>query len=69
MIEPLSDSGSNWRFASLSILRVAKAKRLERDLNSTPPGVALVLELLDEIADLRSRLKAFDGGAEANVKK
>jgi chaperone modulatory protein CbpM len=65
VVEPLEgDTRSEWTFTSLSIVRVAKARRLERDLNLNPPGVALVLELLDQIEELRGRLKALDDGAE-----
>jgi chaperone modulatory protein CbpM len=60
VIEPLSPTERDWQFASVSIVRVAKAKRLERDLSLNPPGVALVLDLLQEIDELRSRLKTFD---------
>ena len=67
VIEPIGETGSYWQFASLSIVRVAKAKRLERDLSLNTPGVALVLELLDEIEELRSRLSAFEGPAEPNT--
>ena len=68
VIEPVGDRGSEWQFATLSIVRVAKAKRLERDLSLNPPGLALVLDLLDEIANLRSRLKAFESGNEPTAK-
>ena len=60
VIEPISPTGSDWQFASVSIVRVAKAKRLERDLSLNPPGVALALDLLQEIEELRSRLKTFE---------
>lgn len=63
VIEPIVEVGSDWQFASLSIVRVAKAKRLERDLSLNAPGIALVLDLLDEIDKLRSRLKAFEAPA------
>lgn len=59
VIEPVGSTRSTWQFAGVSIVRVAKAKRLERDLSLNPPGVALVLDLLDEIEELRSRLKTF----------
>ena len=55
-IEPIGESRSNWIFAEVNVVRVAKAKRLERDLGLNTPGVALALELLDEIEELRSRL-------------
>ena len=57
-IEPFGQTRSEWQFASLSVVRVAKAKRLERDLELNSAGVALVLDLLDEIDNLRSRLSA-----------
>jgi chaperone modulatory protein CbpM len=60
VIEPVERGGASWRFSSLAIVRVAKAKRLERDLSLNTPGVALALELLDEIEDLRTRLKALE---------
>jgi chaperone modulatory protein CbpM len=56
VIEPVGQVSADWRFTSLSIVRIAKAKRLERDLNLNPPGLAVVLDLLDEIDDLRAQL-------------
>jgi len=49
------------RYAAASVMRVAKAKRLERDLSLNTPGVALVLDLLDEIERLRSKLRTLPG--------
>ena len=57
VIEPIGQASTDWRFTSLSIVRIAKAKRLERDLNLDLPGVAVVLDLLDEIDDLRAQLR------------
>jgi chaperone modulatory protein CbpM len=56
VIEPIREVGADWRFASIAIVRVAKAKRLERDLSLNPPGLAVVLDLLDEIDELRAQL-------------
>jgi chaperone modulatory protein CbpM len=56
VVEPIGEVGADWRFTSLAIVRIAKAKRLERDLNLNPPGLAVVLDLLDEIDDLRAQL-------------
>lgn len=58
VVEPTGQTRSDWRFASISVVRLAKAKRLERDLDLNSPGVALVLDLLDEIERLRSRLRS-----------
>ena len=55
VIEPVEATTPDWRFTSVTITRVAKAKRLQRDLELTPPAVALVLDLLDEIQELRQR--------------
>lgn len=59
-IEATGQSQSDWQFTQLTLVRVAKAKRLERDLALNTPGVALALELLDEIDDLRGRLKSLE---------
>jgi chaperone modulatory protein CbpM len=57
IIEPVGQARSDWQFAMVSVVRAAKAKRLERDLALNLPGLALALDLLDEIDDLRSKLK------------
>jgi chaperone modulatory protein CbpM len=50
-----ADTGASgeWRFAPSSLRRARTAIRLQRDLGINISGVALVIELLDEIADLR----------------
>lgn len=58
-IEP-QDHDTQWQFSGHAVVRVAKAKRLERDLSLNPPGIALVLDLLDQIDELRSRLRVLD---------
>ncbi|MGE0765268.1 MAG: chaperone modulator CbpM [Hyphomicrobiaceae bacterium] len=57
VIEPIGRSRSDWKFTSLTIVRVAKARRLERDLDLNPASLAIVLDLLDQIEDLRVQLK------------
>ncbi len=49
---PLRQQGPS-QYAATSIVRVRKAKRLERDFELNAAGAALVLELLDEIERLR----------------
>ena len=60
-IDPAGGEPPDWRFEALTIVRVAKAKRLERDLSLNPPGIALVLDLLEQIDELRSQLRATRG--------
>jgi chaperone modulatory protein CbpM len=63
-IDPINRTTSGWSFSQLTLIRVAKAKRLERDLSLNMPGIALTLELLDEIQNLRAQLKAANMAAE-----
>lgn len=48
-----------WRFSSRMLLRSRKAHRLKRDLDLNLPGLALCLELLDEIESLHVELRAL----------
>ena len=60
-LDPVGISRTEWRFASVSIARVSKAKRLERDLGLNTAGVALALDLLAQIDELRARLRTYEG--------
>lgn len=42
-------------FDGLAVVRVQRAVRLQRDLGVNLPGIALALQLLDELDDLRRR--------------
>ena len=54
-IEPSGVERSHWCFNGISIKRVRRAKRLQRDLGINLAGVALAIELIDEIESLRAR--------------
>jgi len=56
VLEPVGESPQDWRFGGESLRRARLARRLSCDLEINPPGVALALDLLDEIAALRARL-------------
>lgn len=47
---------ADWSFGLQSLPRARRAVRLALDLELDPPGVALALQLLDEIARLRAAL-------------
>jgi len=51
---------SDWCFSSASITRVRRALRLRRDLQIDYAGLALVLDLLEEVHELRTRLHVLD---------
>lgn len=55
-IEPSGVEKSHWCFNGVSIRRVQKAKRLQHDLGINLAGVALAVELIDEIEQLRALL-------------
>ncbi len=57
-IEPSGVEKSHWCFSGVSIKRVQKAKRLQRDLGINLAGVALVIDLIDETDHLRARLES-----------
>ena len=57
VLEPVGESPQEWRFGGDSLRRARLALRLSRDLEINPPGVALALDLLDEIATLQARLQ------------
>lgn len=46
----------DWRFRSTQLRRAGRAVRLQRDLEINAAGAALVLDLLEEIEELRARL-------------
>ena len=53
IIEPQGDMIENWRFSGSSLRRVRSALRLQRDLGVNLAGIALALDLLEEIENLR----------------
>lgn len=61
IVEPRGRDPSRWRFHSVSIRRVRRAQRLKRDLGVNTPGVALALELLEELEQLRGRIAYLEG--------
>lgn len=53
VIEPHGEPRERWRFTGRSVRRTQVAIRLHEDLDINLPGVALALELLEEIERLR----------------
>lgn len=49
-------SPGQWRFAGEDLVRLHRALRLQRDLEVNLPGLALSLDLLEELQTLRRRL-------------
>ena len=57
VLEPIGEAPRDWCFTGPSLHRARLALWLARDLEINPPGVALALDLIDEIAALNTRLE------------
>jgi chaperone modulatory protein CbpM len=56
VLSPTGSSPEDWRFSGNSLQRAKTAAHLAHDLELNTPGVALALDLLEEITRLRSQL-------------
>lgn len=56
-LAPQGQDASTWRFDGHALRRATAARRLTRDLHLDTVGLALVLDLLDEIEQLQTRLR------------
>lgn len=65
LVEPIGREPTEWRFSGHSVKRVIVAERLSRDLRLNAAGAALVLDLLEEMTQLRQRLSRFEGNDES----
>jgi len=62
ILEPVGGELDEWSFPGSSLGRARVAMHLQRDLDINVAGVALVLDLLDELESLRARLRRFEEG-------
>ena len=60
VLEPIGHPQSQWQFSAISLKKVNTAMRLQQDLDINLAGVALALNLIDEIETLRARLRRLD---------
>ena len=60
VLEPIGSDYREWRFSAASLQRAHIAMRLQRDLSINLAGIAVALDLLDEVETLRARLSRFD---------
>ena len=56
LLEPQGRGPGDWRFRCYEVRRVQVALRLQQDLRVNLPGAALILDLLEELEELRRRL-------------
>lgn len=61
VLDPTGESRQVWRFSGACLVRARVARRLQRDLDINVEGVALAIELMEEIRSLRERLGRAEG--------
>lgn len=57
VLTPIGTTPENWRFNAVAVKRIQVTLRLQNDLRVNLPGAALALDLLEELEELRSRLR------------
>lgn len=61
LLEPeTGEKPEAWRFRAEAVRRVQVALRLRRDLEVNAAGAALAVDLLDEIEELRTRVRVLE---------
>jgi chaperone modulatory protein CbpM len=55
LVQPLAEA-PGWRFGGEELARVRRIRRLQRDFEANLQSVAVMLDMLDEIARLRAAL-------------
>jgi len=63
VIEPIEGRWpAEWRFHPYAVVRVQRALRLRHDLAVDLEGTPLILDLIEEVRELRQRVRALEGG-------
>jgi chaperone modulatory protein CbpM len=60
LLQPRGSYPAQWRFSGIEVRRARRALRLRRDLELNLAGTALALDLLDEIEELRERVRVLE---------
>jgi chaperone modulatory protein CbpM len=60
ILDPGGADIRHWRFSAPALRRARTTRHLQQDLGINLAGAALVLDLLDEIDDLRQRLARLE---------
>lgn len=60
VLDPIGHEQAHWRFSGTSLPKARTATRLQTDLKINLAGVALALDLMEEIDTMRERLRRLD---------
>jgi chaperone modulatory protein CbpM len=61
VLEPAGLTPASWRFSGVALQRARVAAHLMQDLDVNAPGVALALDLLDDVRALRHQVRFGPG--------
>lgn len=64
VVEARGPTPTRWHFDEEALGRLLRARRLERDLGLNPAGIALALELTEEVRRLRRHLRILQAETE-----
>ena len=59
-ILPIKADPKHYQFIAADVDRAQRAYRLQRDFDASLPAVAVMLDLIDEVQQLRKQLKHFN---------
>lgn len=62
LLEPQGSAPVEWRFPGTAVPRVRTCLRLQRDLGVNLAGASIIIDLLAELRDLRTRLERLEQG-------
>lgn len=60
MLHPRGSRPEQWHFTGIEVRRTRRAVRLQRDLDLNLAGAALALDLIDEVEQLRRRVRMLE---------
>ena len=60
VLEPTGQEQAHWQFSGTSLLRARTAMRLQHDLRINLAGIALALDLMEDIETMRERLRRLE---------
>jgi len=58
ILDPEGDRPIHWRFETTNLRRALRAQRMQQDLGLNLPGIAVALDLLDEVERLQYQLNS-----------
>src|SRR3990167_6222036 len=60
LLRPRGRMQTEWRFSGPAVVQVKRVLRLQHDLEVNLPGAVLIVEILDELEQLRRKLEQLE---------